>query len=102
MQKIEHTKGPWEYRPDEDGKPIVSNGVPIAYMEVYELEGDDGAWEKENEANARLIAAAPKMEDVLRLALTALNTSPRFRVGETTSYAIASEIERTLREAIGE
>jgi hypothetical protein len=47
----------------------------------------------------RLMVAAPRMLEVMKLALTALNAAPRFRVGETTSYAIASEVERTLRAA---
>jgi hypothetical protein len=34
--------------------------------------------------------------DALELALRALNTAPRFRVGDTDSYAIAARIEAVL------
>jgi hypothetical protein len=37
--------------------------------------------------------------DACRLALLALNTAPRFRVGDTDSYAIASRIEGAIRNA---
>jgi hypothetical protein len=37
--------------------------------------------------------------DACKLALRALNTAPRFRVGDTDSYAIASRIEEVLQSA---
>ncbi len=61
-----HTPGSWDYRPDEDGKPITNGSVAIAYMDAYQPEEDDGGlWKKENEANARLIAAAPELLQAL-------------------------------------
>ncbi len=57
--RITHTPGPWNYRPEEDGKPITNGTIAIAYMDVYQPEEDDGGvWEKETEANARRIIAA--------------------------------------------
>ena len=57
--RITHTPGPWDYRPEQDGKPITNGALAIAYMDAYRPEDDDGgAWEKESEANARRIVAA--------------------------------------------
>jgi hypothetical protein len=57
--RITHTPGPWDYRPEQDGKPITNGAVAIAYMDAHQPEEDDGsAWEKESEANARRIVAA--------------------------------------------
>jgi hypothetical protein len=39
--------------------------------------------------------------EALKLALRALNTAPRFRVGDTDSYKIAARIEAVLSEAKG-
>jgi hypothetical protein len=57
--RVTHTPGPWDYRPEEDGKPITNGTIAVAYMDAYRPEEDDGgAWEKETEANARRIIAA--------------------------------------------
>lgn len=40
--------------------------------------------------------AASEILAMLRLALRALNTAPRFRVDDTDSYAIASQIQRLI------
>jgi hypothetical protein len=52
-----------------------------------------------SEADARLLEAAPVMRDALKLAQQALNTAPRFRVGETDSYKIASAVDKALAAA---
>ena len=51
------------------------------------------------EANARLATAAPTMLEALRLAQSALNTAPRFRVGDTDSYKIAAQVDKAIAEA---
>jgi hypothetical protein len=57
--RITHTPEPWDYHPEEDGKPITNGTKAIAYMDAYQPEEDDGgAWEKETGANARRIVAA--------------------------------------------
>lgn len=43
--------------------------------------------------------AAPKLLAALKLAQQALNTAPRFRVGDTDSYKIASAVDRAIAEA---
>ena len=62
-----------------------------------------------HEANARLIAAAPEMLSALELAIQALNTAPRFKVGAneygiggTDSYKIATVVEAAIAKARGE
>ncbi len=64
-----HTPGPWHYFPDDhDGfeGPSVQSGFGLV---VYTLEPGE-----ENEANARLIAAAPDLLAALRYMVEAQNT----------------------------
>jgi hypothetical protein len=51
------------------------------------------------ESNARLAASAPAILEALRLAQRALNTAPRFRVGDSDSYKIAAIVDEAIREA---
>jgi hypothetical protein len=51
------------------------------------------------ESNARLASSAPAMLEALRGAQRALNTAPRFRVGDTDSYKIAAIVDEAIREA---
>lgn len=98
MTHARHTPGPWlyEYNPytSQDGREIPA--FDIRADEKLFSTNEDLPPETQ-EANARLIAAAPEMLEALQLALRALNTAPRFRVGDTNSYAIASRIEAVLR-----
>lgn len=50
------------------------------------------------EPRDHLTSAAPAMLATLRQALEALNTTPRFKVGDTDSYAIASRIQRVINQ----
>ena len=56
--------------------------------------------DKEN-MDARLIAAAPDLLEALQQAIQALNTVPRFRVGNTDSYRIASLCDRAVAKVTG-
>jgi hypothetical protein len=49
------------------------------------------------EANACLAAAAPGLLEALVLAQRALNTAPRFRVGDTDSYKIAAPVDKAIK-----
>ena len=44
---------------------------------------------------------APELLEVLRLAQLALNTAPRFRVGDTDSYKIATTVDNAIAQASG-
>ena len=56
---MKHTPGPWRYEPET--KTVRS--VPQNYW-LATMDGFDGA--VDNNANARLIAAAPELVDVLQ------------------------------------
>jgi hypothetical protein len=49
------------------------------------------------EANACLATAAPELLEALLLAQRALNTAPRFRVGDTDSYKIAAQVDKAIK-----
>jgi hypothetical protein len=76
---------------------LVPEGVDI---EVPLPEQGEATASGEAEANVRLMTAAPQMLEALRLAQSALNTAPRFRVGDTDSYQIAAIVDRAVLDAI--
>jgi hypothetical protein len=101
---INRLNAPWSLHFERDGTEDAAilfdgNGEELATNRPFWLPEGDGPIPSTLSA-MRLMEAAPRMVEALRLALTALNTAPRFKVGETNSYAIASEIERTLSEAL--
>lgn len=49
----------------------------------------------------RLYDAADELLDACRQSVNALNIAPRFRVGDTDSYAIASTLGRAISKAEG-
>lgn len=101
MTTIEHTPGPWQQdwhfivAPDPDGIH------PDIYIAEIAEEDSDGrvASPEQQEANGRLIVAAPAMLEALRLAQRVLNTAPRFRVGDTDSYRIAAQVDQAIEAA---
>ena len=101
MTTIEYTPGPWQ----QDWQYIVApdpDGVhPDIYIAEIAEEDSDGrvASPEQQEANGRLIVAAPAMLEALRLAQSALNTAPRFRVGDTDSYKIAAQVDKAIKAA---
>ena len=97
------TPGPWDYNEvglvygqgpgDSDGAPFVCDACLDCSMGMS----------PEEEANARLIAAAPELLATLEQAVAALNTAPRFRVPslDTDSYKIAALCDRVIAKAKG-
>jgi hypothetical protein len=89
---------------DRDEEALESEG-PCSVRE----QQPDGTWRKvppsewedaqDEEANGRLIDADPELLEALRLAQSALNTTPRFRVGDTDSYKIAAVVDRAIARA---
>ncbi len=108
-----HTPGPWcavneneihdrKAEFDDDGAVVGDRPNLIAKAEYH-----PGGWTTEAgyeimKANARLIAAAPEMLTALELAMRALNTAPRIRIGETDSYKIAATVSAVIKKAKGE
>jgi len=100
MTNTEHTPGPWYLDPEPDDSHYqISDGAEgIARVEVWDGDEDPEVMGVAM-ANARLIAAAPDLLEALRLAQRALNTAPRFQVGDSDSYRIASTVDRAITQA---
>jgi hypothetical protein len=83
-----------------------------AFIEAEAIAEECHEWKWENlahafrlardavaDANAAPITAASEMQEALLLAQRALNTAPRFRVGDTDSYAIAAIVDKVIHKA---
>jgi hypothetical protein len=103
-----HSPTPWtyDYSPytlrttgSGDGGNV---GDEIPAFEVVDADGNKLFDTNENlpcelqEANACLATAAPALLEALLLAQRALNTAPRFRVGDTDSYKIAAHVDAAI------
>jgi hypothetical protein len=84
-----HTPGPWRYRSGKKAFDIYHKAYTVA-----RAFGD----KPDHEANARLIAAAPEMHDLL-VKLRAYMTGPQFDPGNRDGYAFM--IETVLAKAEG-
>jgi hypothetical protein len=104
-----HSPEPWSYdyspytlrAPGNDETDAVGSEIPA--FEICDAEGkkifdtnEDMPCEIQ-EANACLATAAPAMLEALLLARRALNTAPRFRVGDTDSYKIAAQVDEAIK-----
>jgi hypothetical protein len=96
---MSYTKGPWEIdRTEKYYKPCIRhNGIVIAL-----LARNDAALvmpenqQAEDDANARLIAAAPEMYEALNVALAVIRSPQSFVV-----EGVCADIERVIRKATG-
>jgi hypothetical protein len=79
--KMKHTPGPWEYwkAHNFEGFAIAQRGTLPTLAGVYNFP-------EETEANACLIAAAPKMEDILKK-LIKWETDPDNYLGDLADLA---------------
>ena len=101
-----HSPTPWsyEYNPYTLQRGDAA-GEELPAFEVFDAEQNKIFDTNEDmpseiqEANARLASAAPAMLEALRLAQSALNTAPRFRVGDTDSYKIAAMVDEAIEAA---
>lgn len=75
--KLEHTQGPWQVLPEEEGVPyirirgtVLGARYMVANVHMQTYADVDAAWnekeKRESRANARLIAAAPEMLEALQ------------------------------------
>ena len=101
-----HSPAPWQYEYSPYTVRHGDNaGTEIPAFEVFDADGTKVFDTNENtpselqEANARLASTGPQMLAALRLAQNALNTAPRFRVGDTDSYKIASIVDAAVASA---
>jgi hypothetical protein len=97
-------QAPWSLHFDRDGTEDVvvicdASDDDLAYSRDFWLaEGDDPEIPPTLSA-MRLMFSAPKLLAALLLAQRALNTAPRFRVGDTDSYKIAAIVDKAIAEA---
>ena len=99
--KAKHTPGPWEC--DTGGQPIIINGPEEGESNVVALVYDNtmpneqySYGEERAAANARLIEAAPAMEDMVRELLAALTTDdggPDSRPVVVKAKALLAKVE---------
>jgi hypothetical protein len=98
---LSHTPGPWDCDLNYIVAPDPKGRHPDIYIAEIAHSDDEGrvASYKQQHGNRRLIAAAPTMLEALLLAQRALNTAPRFRVGERDSYDIAAVVDHAIDTA---
>lgn len=91
MSEVKHTPGPWELGYlDHAGQRVVRQ----EHIEVCTCwHHSVGSIEREMEANARLIAAAPELLEALKLVVT--RCGPKSRDGALARAAIAKAEGRT-------
>lgn len=94
---------PWSLHFDRDGTEDVAI---ICDADGYDLARSGHFWLPEGDdpipttlAAMQVMNAAPDMLEALLLAQRALNTAPRFRVGDTDSYKIAAAVDRAIARA---
>jgi hypothetical protein len=98
---LTHTPGPWDCDLDYIVAPDPNGRYPDIYIAEIADSDDEGrvASPEQQIANRQLITAAPTMLESLLLAQAALNTAPRFRVGDTDSYQIAAAVDVAITMA---
>ena len=86
-----HTKGPWIFESFGAGYDHSIHGNGISIAKVYYKDSRDRS---EAVANAHLIAAAPDLLEVCKLALEAINQ--RLEIDGAAGGAFTSEIKAIL------
>jgi hypothetical protein len=99
-----HSPAPWSY--ECNPYTLQREGVDDSELAAFEIcdaeqnkifDTNEDMPSEIQEANACLAAAAPEMLEALLLAQRALNTAPRFRVGDTDSYKIAAQVDEAIK-----
>lgn len=76
---MKHTSGPWEVRKARTLLHIIGSEAPVCAISISanhvheDKPGDKARWRAEQEANARLIAAAPELLAAAEIVLAGLN-----------------------------
>lgn len=104
MTQSKHTPGPWEVD-DASGEGAVGvfdeNGQRICYMSEEAMAPDGLRSRGEDEANARLIAAAPKMLEALRTSLARLDGKAAAVKNEHYMAEERAAMRAAIRKATG-
>ena len=80
MSKLKHTPGPWNIDSSVSTTEICTvYGLPTGWSSIHAPESC-GISEKEQLSNARLIAAAPEMLEILKKVQSAVNDEMQFQV----------------------
>lgn len=92
-----HTEGPWEYRHDEEkDRHYVGYGVCCIVDDVFATKETKDRGQVERKANARLIAAAPELLEVLKFARAYIKPLT------TSGGPVLSRIDAAIAKATGE
>lgn len=89
----QHTPGPWKVTEDRPADTLVVQSLTTPYLTVAVMMGATSS--AEEEANARLIAAAPDLLEVVELA--AIDVAGGTPAARAEHYGI---LRRTARAAI--
>ena len=99
-----HSPAPWSYGYNPYTlQKAGADDRELPAFEIFDAEGNKVFDTNEDlpaeiqEANASLATAAPALLEALMLAQKALNAAPRFRVGDTDSYHIATQVDEAIK-----
>lgn len=99
MTNAKHTPGPWRVQKTLGCKDITSDERD-EYGNKSLICTTAGREEREDRANARLIAAAPELLAACKQALACLNHAPRFSTPQgVDSYDTAALLDRVINKA---
>ena len=98
MEKTKFTPGPWEISQDNGWRCGVLTSDEHFFIECETVSDKNEAC-FENDANARLIAAAPEMYGLLEKLISAMNNH---EVGEYYLYDDALKIANEAEELLAE
>jgi hypothetical protein len=101
MSEVKHTPGPWSYSGDDDGDFVVWGPGRDEFLANVDQESFGPVPPMKvafdiNQANARLIAAAPDLLEALVVAL------PWLSEDEVPSLAAKQLVKAAIRKARGE
>lgn len=104
MSEIKHTPGPWSFgEVGPDGRLLIvgcERRRYVADVQVHQVPRDAGVFEEiERKANARLIAAAPELLWVVRLAISPFDGEPDYECPNWVKPARAAILKTTGEQA---
>lgn len=98
MSKSRHTLGPWILQVYDKRSQRTKEGNTNCYYSVSSNDGSPIQIPSKNEANARLIAAAPVMLEALKVALKVM----LIQCNPTAHYVEIDSVRKAIAKARGE